>query len=137
MTLLEMLYYKTDLILLDTTDGLVKAHLTHYKNLQPELIRFRLMKLFNALVKSIEKNSCEEIKEFMDKITGERYELGFELYEVQTAINILEESLWKNIQKYIDDDKQIAAMKQVTDILTKAKEKLAEEYYLINKEYIG
>ena len=79
----------------------------------------------------------EEIKEFMDKITGERYELGFELYEVQTAINILEESLWKNIQKYIDDDKQIAAMKQVTDILTKAKEKLAEEYYLINKEYIG
>lgn len=137
MNLLEMLYHKTDLILLDTTDGLVKAHLTHYNILQPELVRFRLMKLFNALVKSIEKNSCEEITDFMGKISGERYELGFELYEVQTAINILEESLWKKIQKYIDDDKQIAAMKQVSDILSKAKDKLVDEYYEINKEYVG
>ncbi|MCI0448357.1 MAG: hypothetical protein L0Y79_01050 [Chlorobi bacterium] len=136
MTLLELLYYKPDLILLDSTNCLVRAQLQHYKPLSPELIRFRFLKLFQALVKCVETNSFNGIIKFMDKVSDERYELGFEIHEVQTAINILEECLWKKILKFVDDDKQISAMKQVTRILCNAKMELAGRYALLSKEYI-
>jgi hypothetical protein len=136
MTLLELLYNKPDLILLDSTDCLVRAHLKHYKQLSPELIRFRLLKLLQALTKCVETNSFNGIIKFMDKVSDERYELGFEIHEVQTAINILEECMWKKILKYVDDDKQISAMKQVTRILCNAKMELAGRYALLSREYI-
>ena len=137
MTLIELLYNKPDLILLDSTDSLVRAHLKHYDKLSPEKIRLRLLKLFQALEKAVEVNSCEEMVKFMDKVSDERYESGYELHEVQTAINILEESLWKNIADFVDKDKQVSAMKQVTCILGKAKEELASEYALLTSEYIN
>jgi hypothetical protein len=137
MTLLEMLYNKPDLILLDALESLEKIHLIHYGNLKPELIRFRLSKLLEAFVKSVETSSIDEMTNFISKISDERYELGFELYEVQTVINILEESLWKKILIFVDEDKQISAMKQVSDILSKGKERLVNEYANISKKYTG
>lgn len=137
MTLLELLYNKPDLILLDSTDGLVRAHLQHYDKLSPEKIRLRLLKLFQALEKAVEVNSCEEMIKFMEKVSDERYESGYELHEVQTAVNILEETLWKKIAEFVDRDKQVSAMKQVTCILSKAKEELASEYALLTNEYIN
>ena len=136
MTLLELLYNKPDHILLDSTDNLVRADLPHYKKLNAEKIRLRLMKLFQALVRSVEVNSCEEMVKFMEKVSDERFASGFELNEVQTAVNILEESLWRMISKFVDSDKQVSAIKQVTCILTKAKDELADEYALLSKEYV-
>ncbi|MFI5211978.1 MAG: hypothetical protein ACHQIH_03775 [Ignavibacteria bacterium] len=137
MTLLELCYNKPDRILLDSTTCLVRAHLPHYKQLSGEVIRFRLLKLFQALVKSIEVNSCDAMVTFMDKVSDERFEVGFELNEVQTAINILEESLWKMISEFVDDDKKTNAMKQVSCLLGKAKEELANEYAMLSKEYVS
>jgi hypothetical protein len=136
MTLLELCYNKPDLILLDSTNCLVRAQLQHYKHLTPEKLRFRLLRLFQALVKSIEVNSCDEMDNFMEKVSDERYESGYELHEVQTAINIMEECLWKKISEFVFADQQIAAMKQVTCILSRAKDALANEYALLSREYI-
>jgi hypothetical protein len=136
MTLLELLYNKPDLILLDSTDSLVRAQLQHYTQLNPEKIRLRFLKLFNALVKSVEINSCEDMVKFMEKVSDERFESGYEISEVQTAINILEETVWRKISLFVDEDKQVAAMKQVTCLLGKAKEELASEYALLSKEYV-
>ena len=89
------------------------------------------------MVKSIELNSCDEMVTFMDKVSDERYEVGFELHEVQTAINIMEESLWKMISEFVDSDKKTAAMKQVSCLLGKAKQELAHEYAMLSKEYVS
>jgi hypothetical protein len=137
MTLLELLYNKPDLILLDSTDNLVRAQLQHYKQLNPEKIRSRFLRLFQAVEKCVEVNSCTEIINFMEKVSDERFDSGYEIHEVQTAINILEESLWRKISDFVDGDKQVAAMKLVTCILAKAKEELASEYALLSKEYVS
>ena len=136
MTLLELCYNKPDLILLDSTNSLVRAQLQHYKHLTPEKLRFRLLRLFQALVKSLEANSCDSMTHFMEQVSDERYESGYELQEVQTAINIMEECFWKKISEFVFADQQIAAMKQVTCILSKAKETLVNEYALLSREYI-
>jgi hypothetical protein len=134
MTLIELLHQKPDLILLDSTDNLVRSNLTHYKKLNPENIRLRLMHLFQTLITCVETGSCGEMVKFMDKVSEERFESGFEIHEVQTAINILEESLWRNIGKFVDNDKQVNAMKEVTCILSKAKDEMANEYAMLSKE---
>ncbi len=134
MTLIELLHNKPDMILLDSTDNLVRSNLKHYKKLNPENIRIRLMKLFHTLIECVEAGSCDQMVKFMERVSEERYESGFEINEVQTAINILEESLWRQIGKFVDSDKQVSAMKEVTCILTKAKEELANEYALLSKE---
>ncbi|HEY3249689.1 MAG TPA: hypothetical protein VGK25_01095 [Ignavibacteria bacterium] len=136
MTLLELCYNKPDLILLDSTDNLVRAHLKHYNQLTPEQIRYRLLNLFQSLVRCLEGDSCENMLKFMKIVSDERYESGYELSEVQTAINILEECMWRKISKFVDGDKQINAMKQVTNVLCKAKEELVSEYALLSTEYI-
>jgi hypothetical protein len=136
MTLLELCYNKPDLILLDSTENLVKAHLQHYKHLTPEQIRYRLLNLFQSLVRCLESESCNNMLKFMKAVSDERYESGYELSEVQTAINILEECMWRMISKFVDTDKQINSMKQVTHVLCKAKGELASEYALLSSEYI-
>ena len=60
----------------------------------------------------------------------------YELHEVQTAVNIMEECLWQKITEFVDKDQQIYAMKQVTCILGKAKEALASEYAMLSSENI-
>ena len=134
MTLIELLHNKPDMILLDSTDNLVRSDLEHYKKLNPENIRIRLMKLFHALIACVEAASCDKMIKHMEKVSEERFESGFEINEVETAINILEESLWRQIGKFVDSDKQVSAMKQVTCILSKAKDELANEYALLSKE---
>ncbi|MFI5211542.1 MAG: hypothetical protein ACHQIH_01555, partial [Ignavibacteria bacterium] len=78
-------------------------------------------------------NSSDEMMEYIEKVSDLRHESGYELQEVQTAINILEECMWENINKVVDEDLQISGIKQVTRLLSKAKEELADEYSLLRK----
>ena len=131
MTLLELCYYKRDVILEDSVKKLEKAQLEHYKLLTTEQIKRKMLNLFHMLVKSIEVNSSEEMMEYMDKVSDKRHEAGYELQEVQSAINMLEEIMWEKVSKFVDDDLQISAIKQVTRLLSKAKIELADEYSLL------
>lgn len=128
MTLLELIYNKPEVILLDSTNSLVREHLPNYEKFPKDEIQERFSNLLQALTKCIELNSSNEMLSYMDKLSVERFKMGFEPREVQTAINIFEEALWKNIYEYVDEDKQFASMKHVTRILSKAKKKLASEY---------
>ncbi|MBZ0203565.1 MAG: hypothetical protein IT281_00055 [Ignavibacteria bacterium] len=133
MTLLELCYIKPEQILLDSTNCLVRAHLPHYEKFRKDGIHDRFSNLLQALTKCIEVNSCTDMLTYMNKLSDERFIMGFELQEVQTAINIFEESMWKSIAEFVDQDKQFAAMKLVTCILGKAKEELTGEYALLSR----
>ena len=131
MTLLELIYTKPDSILLDATNSLVRAHLPHYEKFKDSDIVERYKRLLQSVTKCVEKNSCNEMASYMDKLSDERFSMGFEPTEVQVAINIFEEALWKNITEQVDDDKQITAMKLITCIIAKAKEEMLGEYAVL------
>lgn len=133
MTLLELIYNKPELILEDASKCLVRAHLPHYDMYRKEEIGKNLASFLLALTKCIEDNSPDEMIRYMDLITDERFASGFEAEELQVAINIFEESLWKSINKYVDEDKQYAAMKQVCCIIGKAKQEVLDDYAMLIK----
>ncbi|HJY65071.1 MAG TPA: hypothetical protein VJ455_13015 [Ignavibacteria bacterium] len=136
MTLLELCYNKPDLILLDSTNSLLRAGLPHYKDIDPDKLKLRFQRLFDSLVNCIESNKFDALHKFMETVSHERYEAGYELNEVQIAINTLEESMWRKTCEFVDSDKQINGMKEVSYLLCKAKQKLLSEYALLSKEYV-
>jgi len=133
MTLLELLYNKPDQILLEATNSLVRAHLPHYEKFKASDINERFKKLLHSITKCVEKNSCNELTSYMDKLSDERFSMGFEPTEVLVALNIFEEALWKNIGDLVDEDKQIAAMKLISSVISKAKQEMIGEYALLEK----
>ena len=136
MTLLELCYHKPDLILLDSTNSLLRAQLPHYKEVIPDQIKLRYQHLFDGMVSCIESNKFDAMNKLMEKVAAERFEAGYELSEVQIGINTLEESMWRKTSEFVDQDKQINAMKEVSYLFCKAKQKLLSEYALLSKEYI-
>ena len=133
MTLLELLYNNPDLILEDAANSLQRAQLPHYKNFSETDIIANFKKLLQYITKCVEKNSCNELVPYVDKLSDERFSMGFEPTEVQIAINILEESMWKNIGELVDKDKQVSAMKLITCIISKAKQEMIGEYAMLER----
>lgn len=133
MTLLDLLYNKPEQVLLDATNSLLRAHLPHYEKFKESDINTRYKKLLVSVTNCVEKNSCNDLASYMDKLSDERFSMGFEPTEVQVAINIFEEALWKNISELVDGDKQISAMKLITGILSRAKQEMLGEYAILER----
>ena len=133
MTLLELIYNKPELILQESTNALMRVQLPHYSKFRVEEINKKYSNLLLALAKCIENKKCDDMISYMDLISDERFASGFEAEEVQIALNIFEEALWKNIQKYVDPQNHYSAKKQVTGIIDKAKEELLDEFVTLSR----
>lgn len=134
MTFLELLKTNPDKILFDATEFLSRSNLEHYNKFDQESLRAKLAKLFYATRECVEKNSYAPIQKFMAKVAPDRFESGFELYEVQTAINILEECYWKNIVDRVNPEEKMQALLKTHEILCTAKNTLAKSYVEYKKE---
>ena len=136
MTFIELLKTNPDKILFDATEFLVRSNLEHYNKLNPERVRARLARLYFITRECAELNSNEPMQKYIQEIAKERFESGYELYEVQTAINILEECLWKNIVERVNTNEQISGLFRSHEILCAAKGSLAKSYVAFEKEQV-
>ncbi|MCX8105613.1 MAG: hypothetical protein N3D80_07080, partial [Ignavibacterium album] len=68
------------------------------------------------------------MSEYAGKIAKERFENGFDLYEVQTAFNVLEEELWNTVIENIEPQNLGEALGLVSTVLGAGKETLAINY---------
>jgi len=128
MTFKELLKTNLDKILFDATEFLVRTNLEHYHKLSPERVRALLAKLYYHTCECVETSNMRPITAYLEKIAPKRFESGYHLYEVETAINILEESLWKNIVEKVDTNEKVNALLTSQQILCSAKSALAKSY---------
>jgi len=66
--------------------------------------------------------------EHAEQIARERYTSGYDLFEVQTAINVIEESLWKRILSSVEPVELAHALGMVNAIFGMSKDVLARTY---------
>ena len=57
-----------------------------------------------------------------------RYTAGFDLWEVQTAFNVLEEAIWVRVFKSVPPDALAEALGLVSTVLGAGKDTLARKY---------
>jgi hypothetical protein len=125
MTLHEILVNNQADIINEAFISLQRSHLKHYDTSRADENWQRLAKLFDLTLNGVKNKSLVDMVTYSEKIAKERYESGFDLHEVHTAYNVLEESIWKAIIKEIDSADLAESLGLISTVLGTGKESLA------------
>jgi hypothetical protein len=108
--------------------SLARAGTPHYDGVGAVERRNRLEALFAALRAAAEIRDRGAIRSYAKELAKERYCVGFDLSEVQTAFNALEEAVWRCVFAHLRPDEYIESLGLVSSILGAGKDELAREY---------
>ncbi|MCP4574136.1 MAG: NAD-dependent malic enzyme [bacterium] len=132
--LVDLLRGKTDDLLADAVTELHRAHLEHYEAQGLDAVRQRLSDLLERTLTCLETGRAEPIVEWATKVGRERFVEGFDLFEVQTSINVLEEVIWRRVLAAVGPNDLAHALGLANAILGMAKDKLAREYVALARD---
>jgi hypothetical protein len=88
----------------------------------------RLDVLFDELVTAVDGHDLTSIVAYARRLARARHAAGYDLSEVQVAINALEESVWKRVFADAPADLVGRSLREVSTVLGAAKDALAREY---------
>lgn len=128
MDVIQLLEKNEEEIVEKATGALERTPLKHYKESGTELNKLRLKKLSDLVLVSIKKKNLIPLIDYIQDVAQERFESGFPIYEVLTAINVLEEAMWKKIIKELPPSEFADAIGMVSTVLGSAKTTLATTY---------
>ena len=128
MKLTALLERKNEEIIDEASQMLSRAHLKHYAASNEEQNKERIAKLFKLTLESVKKHDLIPIMDFAKTLAHERYKGGFDIQEVQTAFNVLEEVIWKKITSDFSPTDYPEAFGLASTVLGAGKQSLAIEY---------
>lgn len=128
MDLKELLRTQSREILENAILSLNCAHLKSYAKSSESENRKRLLNLLTLTQQCVVEKKLLPIKEHSAQIAKERFDAGFDLHEVHTAFNALEEELWNRVTKNVEPEKLGEALGLVSTVLGAGKEELALTY---------
>jgi len=128
MKLNEILVNNQTDIINEAFYSLQRSHLKHYDSSRADENWQRLAKLFDLTLDGVKTKSLVDMVTYSEKIAKERYESGFDLHEVHTAYNVLEESIWKAIIKEVESAELAESLGLISTVLGTGKEALALAY---------
>lgn len=126
--LLELLNEQETLILDDAAEALARSQLRHYAVAGAAWNRQRLQNLFDYTRDCVRQRTLMPLVEHMELIAQERFEAGFDIHEVQTAVNVLEESIWQQINHTLPPSEYAEAFGLISTVLGAGKDALAQSY---------
>jgi len=88
----------------------------------------RYRKVFDLIVESIAKRDVGPLLTWSKELAERQFSAGHDLSEVQTAINALEEALWKRLLDVLDPSEFAKAIGAVSTVLGLSKDMIARTY---------
>ena len=128
MTIHSFLLENRQEILAEAVASVKRARLEHYEKAGTDLIRQRLDGLLSLTTSALAERNLAPMVAHANAVALERFEGGVDLSEVQTAFNVLEESIWVRILKYVPTAEQAEALGLVGTVLGAGKDALARTY---------
>ena len=129
MDAIELLRKKSSEIVDEATDSVIGSHLRHYEHANPAQTRERLKTLCDLTLECLVTKSVTPMIKYAEKIAEQRFSSGFSLREVQTAFNVLEESIWSQILNEMQPNEYADAVRLVDTPLRIGKESIARMYF--------
>jgi hypothetical protein len=108
--------------------SLARMHVRHYESTGPGTVEERLALLFDQLVESIARRDLAPVVEHARSIATERFHAGYDLAEIQTAFNALEEATWMRVLQRLDASELAEALGLISTVLGAGKDALARAY---------
>jgi hypothetical protein len=128
MDLLTLLERDGAAIVDEASEALGRSHREHYREIGPDERRKRLQALFDVVKETITTRDLRPIMTFGEDLAQERYDAGVDIGEVQTAFNVLEESIWRHLVANVPADELPAAIGFAATALGVGKDALARSY---------
>ena len=128
MDLHELLKTQSSEILESAIQSLSCAHLKSYDKSSEIENKKRLLNLLSLTQQCVADKKLLPMKEYAAQIAKERFDAGFDLHEVHTAFNALEEELWIRVTKQIAPENLGEALGLISTVLGAGKEELALTY---------
>jgi hypothetical protein len=126
--LVDLLRERTDDLINGAVSDLHQARLKHYESDGLDTARQRMLTLLERTLSCLETRRAEPIIEWAVKVARERFAAGYDLFEVQTSINVFEESLWRHVLSSSGPEDVAHALGLASAVLGMAKDRLAREY---------
>jgi hypothetical protein len=82
-------------VLDETVHTLRTAHFVHYESWGDTVTRERIGDLLTHVMASLHDRDLAQIVAHCEKVAQERFNSGFDIVEVQTAFNTLEQTMWR------------------------------------------
>ncbi|NUO83688.1 hypothetical protein HUU05_26735 [candidate division KSB1 bacterium] len=128
MNLVEILQAQSEAIITASFQGMQRVPLQHYEQGGAEQTRERLRALYQLVVQCVSQKNVAPIIAHAESIAAARFASGFDLYEVQTAFNVLEEATWNMLLKNLPPAEYAHALGLVGTVLGAGKDALARRY---------
>ena len=128
MELSELFRSWEDDLVNEAVTELRHARLKSYLADGEEITRERVTKFIEKAMECFSLRRAEPMIEHAERISRERHAAGYDLSEVQTAINVIEEALWKRILSSVEPDELAHALGMVNAIFGMSKDVLARTY---------
>ena len=108
--------------------ALESSHIAHYEAAGEPLTRQRLGDLHDLVVSSIRDRDLSPVVTYAETVAAERFHSGFDISEVQTAFNCLEESMWRRLVADEPQAELAEAIGLLSTVLGAGKDALARTY---------
>lgn len=108
--------------------ALEQARLRHYAATPAPENRERLSRLLDVTIAAVRGRDLAGAAGYGRELARERFHGGFDISEVLTAVNVLEESAWRCVTKQVPPAEYPQALGLVSTALGAAKQALASEY---------
>jgi hypothetical protein len=128
MPLIQLLENRGSAIIAQALEAMSRAHLKNYEAAGIEQMRQRLRAFYELVVQCVRERNLTPIRVYAKTIATERFASGFDLWEVQTAFNVLEEAIWLRLLKELQPAQLAEALGLVSTILGAGKDTLARTY---------
>lgn len=114
--------------IIDDAAAALRATKTHYATSGAETTRDRLSVLFDVVVLGIRDRELGPVLAYAKDLADQRYHAGFDVGEVQTAFNALEEAAWRYLVANCEGQQLIDSVALLSTVLGAAKDELARMY---------
>jgi hypothetical protein len=117
-----------DEILDEAFEALRLTQHTHYVAAGEEITRQRLARLFDLVVAAMRDRELVHVVNYTAELARERFDAGFDIVEVQSAFNMLEEAMWRRGVAVEPASELAACVGLLSTVLGAAKDVLARTY---------
>lgn len=128
MDLYQFLHDRGSEIIAEAEQAIRRAHLKNYEREGPAAVHQRLKALFVLTTRGVKERNLGPMIDHSDTIARERFSAGYDLWEVQTAFNVLEEIIWQRILHELPPADYARALGLVSTVLGMGKDTLARVY---------
>jgi hypothetical protein len=128
MDLYQFLHERTNDIIAEAEQAVARAHLKNYEKAGSPAVHQRLKALFVLTTRGVKERNLGPMIDHSATVARERFSAGYDLWEVQTAFNVLEEVIWQRILRELPPADYAEALGLVSTVLGTGKDTLARVY---------